>query len=131
MFFAVAAPWYCLAERATPGFLRYFLVNEHLRRYVTDDYGDQYGAGRVQPYGAIWLMLTAALLPWTVLAIAALLRLFRAAPALPETSGPSGASLLPDAAEKVETATSPRYRRYSVPRTGRCGRRAASSAVST
>jgi 4-amino-4-deoxy-L-arabinose transferase-like glycosyltransferase len=78
VFLAVAAPWYCLAERATPGFLRYFLINEHLRRYVTDDYGDQYGAGRVQPYGAIWLMLAASLLPWTVLAVAALARLFRA-----------------------------------------------------
>lgn len=77
LFFAVAAPWYLLAERATPGFLRYFLIHEHLLRYVSNDYGDLYGAGRTQPYGAVWLMLLGSLLPWTVLALAALVRGFR------------------------------------------------------
>ena len=77
LFFVVAAPWYAMAEKATPGFLQYFLIHEHLLRYVSNDYGDLYGAGRAQPYGAVWLMLAGALLPWTVLAVAALTRLFR------------------------------------------------------
>ena len=77
LFLAVASPWHLLAERATPGFLRYFLIHEHLLRYVSNDYGDKYGAGRTQPYGAVWLMLVGALLPWTVLAVAALTRWFR------------------------------------------------------
>jgi 4-amino-4-deoxy-L-arabinose transferase-like glycosyltransferase len=62
---AVACPWYFLAERATPGFLHYFLLNEHLLRYVRSEYGDLYGAGRTQPYGASWLMLAVTFLPWT------------------------------------------------------------------
>jgi 4-amino-4-deoxy-L-arabinose transferase-like glycosyltransferase len=61
----VALPWYFLAERATPGFLRYFLVNEHLLRYVRSDYGDLYGNGRTQIYGASWVMLAITFLPWS------------------------------------------------------------------
>ncbi len=41
----VACPWYIAAERATPGFLHYFLLNEHLLRYIRAEYGDLYGAG--------------------------------------------------------------------------------------
>ena len=76
VFFAVAAPWYVLAERATPGFLHYFLINEHFGRYWKNDYGDLYGYGRKQFYGAAWLMLAGSFLPWTILAAAALGRLF-------------------------------------------------------
>jgi 4-amino-4-deoxy-L-arabinose transferase-like glycosyltransferase len=61
----VAVPWYVLAERATPGFLRYFLVNEHILRYVRSDYGDLYGNGRTQIYGASWVMLAVTFLPWS------------------------------------------------------------------
>jgi 4-amino-4-deoxy-L-arabinose transferase-like glycosyltransferase len=63
----VACPWYLLAERATPGFLRYFLLNEHILRYIRSEYGDLYGAGRTQPYGASWLMLLVTFLPWSPL----------------------------------------------------------------
>ncbi len=63
----IAAPWYVLAERRTPGFLRYFFVNEHLLRYTKSDYGDLYGHGHVAPYGMIWLLAAAAFLPWTPL----------------------------------------------------------------
>jgi 4-amino-4-deoxy-L-arabinose transferase-like glycosyltransferase len=61
----VAVPWYILAERATPGFLEYFIVNEHILRYVRSDYGDLYGNGRTQIYGASWVMLAVTFLPWT------------------------------------------------------------------
>jgi 4-amino-4-deoxy-L-arabinose transferase-like glycosyltransferase len=61
----VTLPWYFLAERATPGFLRYFLINEHLLRYVRSDYGDLYGNGRTQIYGASWVMLAVTFLPWS------------------------------------------------------------------
>ena len=77
LFFLVAAPWYLLAERATPGFLYYFFVVENFRRYVFNEYGDQFGYGRLQPYGAIWFFFFGAMLPWTVLAAAALGRLAR------------------------------------------------------
>jgi 4-amino-4-deoxy-L-arabinose transferase-like glycosyltransferase len=74
LFLAVAAPWYLLAERATPGFLKYFLVNENFLRYLVNDYGDFYGYGRLKPYGFIWPFLLLALLPWTVLMVATGLR---------------------------------------------------------
>ncbi len=74
LFLAVAAPWYLLAEWATPGFLNYFLIHENLLRYLVNDYGDFYGYGRLHPYGFIWLTLLAALLPWTVLMVATGLR---------------------------------------------------------
>ncbi|HEV3024908.1 MAG TPA: glycosyltransferase family 39 protein, partial [Pirellulales bacterium] len=61
----IAVPWYVLAERATPGFLQYFLVNEHILRYVRSDYGDLYGNGRTQIYGASWVMLAVTFLPWS------------------------------------------------------------------
>ena len=77
LFFAVAAPWYFLAEKATPGFLKYFLINEHFLRYLQDEYGDKYGFGQKRPYGAIWLILLGTLLPWTLLGLAAWWRLFR------------------------------------------------------
>ena len=78
LFLAVAAPWYLLAERATPGFLWYFLVNENFLRYLVNNYGDCYGWGRLRPYGTIWLMLLLALLPWTVLVAATLIKSARA-----------------------------------------------------
>jgi len=68
---AVTLPWYLMAEQATPGFLWYFIVNEHVLRYVTKDYGDLYGAGRVKPYGMSWVFLALAFLPWTPLLIQA------------------------------------------------------------
>ena len=70
MFFGVARPWYIVAELTTPGFWHYFFVNEHFRRYVSNDYGDLYGYGRKQPLGTIWLMLAGSFLPWTILALA-------------------------------------------------------------
>lgn len=74
---AAAAPWFVLAERKTPGFLRYFFVNEHILRYTRSDYGDLYGHGHVAPYGLIWLLAAAALLPWTPVLLAKGWRSFR------------------------------------------------------
>ena len=77
LFGVVVLPWYILAERASPGFLWYFVVHEHILRYTSSEYGDLYGHGRKQPYGAVWPMLLAGLLPWTVLIGASLVRQFR------------------------------------------------------
>ena len=77
LFFLVAGPWYLMAERATPGFLHYFFVVENFCRYVFNEYGDQFGYGRIRPYGFIWLFFLGAMLPWSVLAAAALGRLAR------------------------------------------------------
>ncbi|MEM9393755.1 MAG: glycosyltransferase family 39 protein [Pseudomonadota bacterium] len=65
---ALTAPWYALAEISTPGFLRYFLVGEHIERFLVPGWqGDLYGAGHEEPKGMIWLFALGAFLPWTLL----------------------------------------------------------------
>lgn len=65
---AIAVPWYWLAEIRTPGFLDYFLIGEHWKRFtVTGWAGDKYGTAHATTRGAIWLYALAACLPWTVL----------------------------------------------------------------
>jgi 4-amino-4-deoxy-L-arabinose transferase-like glycosyltransferase len=67
---ALAAPWYWAAERASPGFLDYFLVGEHWKRFVEPGWqGDLYGAAHARPRGTIWLYWLAAALPWSPLAV--------------------------------------------------------------
>jgi 4-amino-4-deoxy-L-arabinose transferase-like glycosyltransferase len=65
LFFLITVPWFVWAERATPGFLRYYFVNEHFLRYVRHDYGDLYGVGHDRPFGTIWVFLLLGFLPWT------------------------------------------------------------------
>lgn len=61
-------PWYVLAEIETPGFLRYFIVGEHIQRFLQPGWtGDLYGAGRERPRGMIWLFWVVATLPWSPL----------------------------------------------------------------
>ena len=66
LFAAIAAPWYALAERANPGFLEYFLLNENLLRFTASDFGDRYGAGHRYPRGMALLFFLLAMLPWVV-----------------------------------------------------------------
>ena len=66
VFLAIAAPWYILAELKTPGFLEYFFISENFGRFFKKEYGDLYGTGHRQPFGAAWLMMIPALVPWSV-----------------------------------------------------------------
>lgn len=77
---ALVLPWYALAEFRTPGFLDYFLVGEHLLRFVVPGWnGDLYGTAHEFPRGSIWLFAFVAMLPWSLLLPAAALRLRSAA----------------------------------------------------
>jgi 4-amino-4-deoxy-L-arabinose transferase-like glycosyltransferase len=61
----VALPWYLLAEKHTPGFLNYFFVGEHWKRFTVPGWnGDLYGTAHARPRGSIWLFLVAATFPW-------------------------------------------------------------------
>ncbi|WP_273795110.1 ArnT family glycosyltransferase [Brucella intermedia] len=61
-------PWYVAAEIATPGFLNYFLIGEHIQRFLQPGWtGDLYGAGREHARGSIWLFWIVATLPWSPL----------------------------------------------------------------
>ncbi|MFE8069833.1 glycosyltransferase family 39 protein [Marinobacteraceae bacterium S3BR75-40.1] len=61
----LALPWYIAAEIKTPGFLDYFIVGEHFRRFLDPGWqGDLYGNGHSEPHGKIWLMWLWASFPW-------------------------------------------------------------------
>jgi 4-amino-4-deoxy-L-arabinose transferase-like glycosyltransferase len=73
LFLAIVVPWYIWAEIRNPGFLKYFLWNENFGRYLKTDYGDEYGNGHRQPFGAAWGMFFLAVFPWSVVISAALI----------------------------------------------------------
>jgi 4-amino-4-deoxy-L-arabinose transferase-like glycosyltransferase len=62
---AIALPWYVIAERRTPGFLEYFIVGEHWKRFTESGWkGDMFGTAHSRPRGTIWLFAIAFTLPW-------------------------------------------------------------------
>lgn len=68
LMLALAVPWYVLAEQHTPGFLNYFLVGEHWKRFTVSGWtGDRYGTAHAVPRGMIWPYAAIACLPWALL----------------------------------------------------------------
>ena len=66
LMLAISVPWYLLAEHRTPGFLEYFFVGEHWKRFTEKGWqGDLYGSGRAHPLGMIWLYWLGAAMPWS------------------------------------------------------------------
>lgn len=83
LMLAIALPWYLLAEHRTPGFLNYFIVGEHLSRFLDAGWkGDKYGFAHATPRGMIWPYTFAALLPWSLVMLAWLARHGRQLPRL-------------------------------------------------
>lgn len=71
---ALTLPWYLLAELKTPGFLDYFIVGEHIRRFIDPGWaGDLYGSAHLRPKGMIWVFWLWASFPWGLFALGALL----------------------------------------------------------
>lgn len=78
LVFLLSLPWYVAAEIKTPGFLDYFIVGEHFRRFLDAGWkGDLYGTAHRQAYGTIWLYWLQASFPWGVLTLAAMLGALR------------------------------------------------------
>lgn len=74
----MTAPWYLLAELKTPGFIDYFLVGEHIKRFLDPGWvGDIYGSAHDEVRGTIWLLTLYATLPWSPLALSGLFLLLR------------------------------------------------------
>lgn len=70
LILAIAAPWYWLAEKQTPGFFHYFIIGEHFNRFLISGWqGDLYGHAHSEPLGTVWLYLTVGFLPWIGLLI--------------------------------------------------------------
>lgn len=66
LMLCISVPWFLLAEQKTPGFLEYFFIGEHWKRFTESGWkGDLYGAGRARPFGMIWIYWLAAGFPWT------------------------------------------------------------------
>lgn len=66
----LVGPWYLLAELKTPGFLDYFIVGEHIRRFLDPGWtGDLYGSAHDQPKGMIWVFWLWASFPWGIVAL--------------------------------------------------------------
>jgi putative flippase GtrA len=68
LMLVLCVPWYLLAENSTPGFLEYFFIGEHWKRFTESGWkGDLYGVGRDHPRGIIWLYWLGAAFPWSLL----------------------------------------------------------------
>jgi len=69
VFFAIAAPWHILAERANPaqgqvrGFLWFYFVNEHFLRFLNKRVPRDYDT---VPLLIFWALLIVWLVPWSV-----------------------------------------------------------------
>jgi 4-amino-4-deoxy-L-arabinose transferase-like glycosyltransferase len=57
-FVALAAPWFVLAARAQPEFLRFFFIREHLQRFLTPI------EQRTEPWWFFAPVLIVGILPW-------------------------------------------------------------------
>ncbi|TGV09094.1 glycosyltransferase family 39 protein [Alcaligenaceae bacterium 429] len=78
LFCALSLPWYILAELKTPGFLNYFLIGEHISRFLVPGWqGDLYGTAHKAPLGSIWISLFPATFPWGLLSLFLLIKAWR------------------------------------------------------
>ena len=74
----LAVPWYVMAEKRTPGFIDYFIVGEHIRRFtITKWKGDLYGKAHSERLGMIWIYALIATFPWCLGLLAAPIRQWR------------------------------------------------------
>ena len=77
LMLAIGLPWYLLAEHKTPGFIEYFIVGEHINRFLHSGWtGDKYGHAHAEPVGTIWLYWFYSAFPFSLIAIGWLTRLF-------------------------------------------------------
>jgi len=66
LFLATSLPWYFIAEYSSPGFLNYFIVGEHVKRFLVSGWqGDLYGTAHKEIKGTIWVFAIVSALPWT------------------------------------------------------------------
>ena len=59
LFFAVSVPWFYLVCRDNPDFFRFFFIQEHFMRYLTNMHG------RYMPFWFFFAIIPAAVMPWT------------------------------------------------------------------
>ena len=71
----LSLPWYLAAEWKTPGFLDYFIIGEHIRRFIVPGWsGDLYGTAHEAMRGTIWYYWLQASFPWGLVVIGLLVK---------------------------------------------------------
>ncbi len=83
LFSAVALPWYALCAARNPAFLRIFLMEHNVERFLTNRYQHQ------QPFWFFLPILLIAVFPWTLLLVPALADGWRALRGADWRSSPS------------------------------------------
>jgi 4-amino-4-deoxy-L-arabinose transferase-like glycosyltransferase/putative flippase GtrA len=67
LMLCISVPWFLIAEHKTPGFLEYFFIGEHWKRFTESGWtGDLYGSGRAHAHGVIWVYWLGAAFPWSL-----------------------------------------------------------------
>lgn len=69
LFIFIVLPWFYMAELKTPGFLKYFFLNENFYRFFKKGYGDLYGTGHKHLLGTAILYFWAMAAPWSIIAL--------------------------------------------------------------
>jgi 4-amino-4-deoxy-L-arabinose transferase-like glycosyltransferase len=78
VFLLLTLPWYIWAEIRTPGFLEYFILGEHVQRFLVSGWqGDLYGTAHVKPRGIVWLYWLICASPWSFIALGLLVKNYR------------------------------------------------------
>ncbi len=71
----LALPWYYLTEKQSSGFIDYFIIGEHFKRFFDSNWsGDKYGFPKSQPIGMIWIFLLLFALPWIQFAVVKIIK---------------------------------------------------------
>lgn len=74
----IAIPWYIAFEVKSSGFLEYFIIGEHFKRFFISGWkGSLYGVAHSEPLGMIWWFFFISFLPWSVIFIGFLIKKFR------------------------------------------------------
>ncbi len=66
LYFAIVLPWFVAVQHQNPTFFREFFLEHNLERFATDRYQHQ------QPFWYYMVVVLLAVMPWTVLAVRAL-----------------------------------------------------------
>jgi 4-amino-4-deoxy-L-arabinose transferase-like glycosyltransferase len=72
LYLVMVLPWYIAVQRENPTFVEQFIVQHNLRRFATDLYQHH------QPFWYYFAVLLVGLMPWTVIAIRALVEAIKA-----------------------------------------------------
>jgi 4-amino-4-deoxy-L-arabinose transferase-like glycosyltransferase len=67
LYFAIVLPWFIAVQHQNPDFFRVFFLEHNLERFATDRYEHQ------QPFWYYLLVVLLAVMPWTVIAVRALI----------------------------------------------------------